>query len=436
MDLGLFQQQTLKLVMTTELRQAITLLQYTATELQDFLEEQAVENPLIELKEPAYTTHDIRRKAPRSKRDRNDQLFEASDLSEPSLRDHLLEQTAFLPIEQEVASALHYLIDSLDENGYLPESLEEIAKKTGFSFYHLEKALSELHQLDPCGVGARTLQECVLMQLRQLPQRHPIAEQLVAWHFEPFALKKWKQLAKELELDVTAIQEAFDLVRELEPRPGARFASEKPKYIIPEFTVKKTGTGFDIVMNDQSVPQIQVNHDYEKLLSQQQDSEASKYMQDKYQQLLWLMKSIEQRRQTLLKVLTAIVERQKDFFQYGLEYLRPMTLKEIADDVGIHESTVSRAVKNKYVQTPHGLFELKFFFHAGVQTAVGEDASSLAVKEQIKVLIDNENAAKPLSDQKLADILKKEKGIVVSRRTVAKYREQMKIPASSQRKRY
>lgn len=435
MDLGLYQQQSLKLVMTTELKQAITLLQYSTIELHEFLEEQALENPLIELKE--FSISDMHDRPVRKKQDDQPrQPFETVSKHEKSLQEVLQEQVSFLKLEPELTNALHYLINSLDENGYLEEDLEKIADTLGYPLETIKKALTLLQQLEPYGIGARDLKECLLIQMEKLPTEHPIAEMLVAEHLEDFAEKRWKLLSKKLDIGLKEIQEAFDLIQSLNPRPGACYTTEKPRYIIPDLYVRKTNDGYEIVMNDQYVPQIQVNDDYRQMITDNSQTDASKYVQSKYQQILWLKKSIEQRRLTLLKVMTTIVNKQVEFFQNGPGHLRPLTLKEVAEEADIHESTVSRSVKNKYVQTPHGLFEMKHFFNVGVRTDDGEEASSSSVKEQIKALIDTENPKKPFSDQKLADALKKEKGIVVSRRTVAKYREQMNIPSSSKRKRY
>ncbi len=438
MDLGLFQQQTLKLVMTNELRQAITLLQYSAVELQEFVEEQALENPLIDLAEQASAAEpaSMGGYSGRVRKSEQHNPFDFISSNETSLRDYLQEQVSYQSISGDIKKALSFLVDSLDENGYLSEPLETASAKTGVSMEDTEAALGILQTLEPAGVGARDLGECLLIQLKQLYPRQYLAEKVVSEHLQEFAFKKWRELAKKLDTDLQALQDVYDVVQGLNPRPGALYAGEKPRYIIPDITVRRSGMHYEIMMNDQYTPQININRQYQNYLHDDSKSEEAKYIQNKFQQMVWLIKSIEQRRSTLLRVMSVILERQEDFFELGPQHLKPMTLREVAEEADIHESTVSRAVKNKYVQTPHGLFELKYFFTAGLKTDSGAEASAEVVKEMVRGLIDKEDAKKPFSDQKLVEALQKEKGIVVSRRTIAKYREQMNIPSSSKRKRF
>lgn len=445
MDFGLFQQQSMKLVMTNELRQAITMLQYSALDLKDYLHEQQLENPLIELKENRLLEEATRKQddltwntIDRKQKHYDDESYSVIDHVSDSgggFHGYLLNQIRLLTIDNHLRKIVIYLALSLDENGYLGQSVEDIADELDESVAFIEEALQVLQALEPAGVGAANLKDCLLIQLRQLNIRDLYAETVVENYLDLLGKKQFKQLANILQIDVDEVQYIADFIQTLNPKPGAAFYTEPAKYVVPDVTVKKVKGQYLVFLNNDHLPVMTVNKRYEALIKNG-EAEVSNYMKQKYEQFLWIKRSIEQRQQTLLNVTKAIVEYQVDFFEEGPGHLKPLTLKAIADKIQVHESTVSRATTKKYVQTPRGLYELKYFFTSTVGKNSDDAASSERVKIVIKALIDEENKRKPLSDQKLADLMMEKHGIKVSRRTVAKYRDEMHILSSAQRKRF
>ncbi|MFA9559557.1 RNA polymerase factor sigma-54 [Evansella sp. AB-rgal1] len=445
MDFGLYQQQSMKLVMTNELRQAITILQYSVLDLNQYLHEQQLENPLIELKEkhldeleqsnfekPTFShEYTIRN----TEHEESFSVLDQVSAEDEGLQDFLLNQIRFLDIDNTIRRIVTYIALSVDENGYLKQSSEEISEDMKEPIYIIEEAIKALQSLEPYGVGARSLQECLLIQLKKLGIRDLLAEKVVEFHLDELAKKQFKQIAKKVHVDIEEIQYISDFIQTLNPKPGSFFHNEPAKYIVPDVTVKKIKGNYIVELNDEYMPKMTMNSRYEALMKEG-DSEVNQYMKQKYEQFQWIKKSIEQRQQTLLHVTKAIVEYQTDFLEHGPTHFLPLTLKQVADTIHVHESTVSRATTKKYVQTSRGVFELKYFFSSAVGKETGESNSSEKVKIYLRRLVDNEEKQKPLSDQRLSDLLKREFGIVISRRTVAKYREEMHIPASSQRKRY
>ncbi|RBW71213.1 RNA polymerase factor sigma-54 [Bacillus taeanensis] len=446
MELGLFQKQTQKLVMTTELRQAITILQYSTLELSNFIKEQALENPLVELKdstweekqtyEPSFTASEPSYDARPYEGDQTPSPFDFISHREDDLHTHLMQQVRFLKIKGQERKNLLYLVENVNDAGYLTVSFEEAAASLNVSLNDMERAHNRLMHFDPPGVGARTLKECLLFQLYHVAADNELAERIIIEDLTLLAEKKWKELSKKYDVTLQDIQAVADLVCSLDPKPGSSFGGDTPRYLVPDITVEKIEGEYVVSVNDYLLPKIQLNKQYQYMLTQTKKDEAASYMHDKYQKMMWLIKSIEQRRLTLLKITETIINKQKDFLEKGPLYLKPLTMKEIADEIDVHESTVSRATKHKVVQTPKGVYELKEFFTSKLSSETGDDASSSTVKLHIKELVNTENKQKPLSDQKIAQLLKEEKGLTVSRRTVAKYREEMNIPASSKRKRY
>ena len=444
MDFGLFQQQSMKLVMTNELRQAISILQYSTQELVSFLEEQQLENPLLEIKDkkgeevltPTENIHDTSDDWKTTYDGENISPFEFISKTETSLQDHLLNQIGMLALTDAEKGLITYLTYSLDENGYFTSTVEDVANRFSMDEEVALKCLNILQTLDPVGVGARSLQECLLIQLRKQVLRNAHAEAIVENYLTKFANKKWKEIAKALSITMEEVQSVADLIQTLQPKPGSAFTNEPSNYISPDVFIDLIDGELFTSVNDNLLPRLSVSRDYLDLLETSNCNTSVKYMQQKHQQILWLLKSINQRQQTLLKVTEAIAKYQEDFFKHGYKYLKPLTLKEIAADIDVHESTVSRATTEKYVQTPKGLFELKYFFSSSVRGEAGGTASSLSVKELIKKLVDEENKQKPLSDQKIAAILEDQHNIEISRRTVAKYRDELNIPSSSRRKRF
>lgn len=434
---GLWQQQTLKLAMTQELSQAIALLQYSAQELSEFLENKALENPLLQIEnvnvQPMNPLIDRNRKK-HQKAEKN--WIEQIAAKSFSLEEQLLSQLNIKALSREQLRVIRYLIQHLDENGYLADDLHEIASKLKISSELAENCLLMIQSLEPVGIGARNLQECLLIQVEYEDPDNELAKRILTDYFVPFAEKKWKQIAKELQVSLKDIQTVFDEIQLLNPKPGAMLGRETSAYIIPDVIIEQTAEGLTVRMFDDTIPKITFNDQYFNKFKDK-DQQVSRFLQDKLQDYQWILKSIEQRRETLTRVVAKIVEKQTAFFQKGPQNLVPMTMKELAAELDIHESTVSRAVREKYVQTPIGTFTLKSFFTSTIQTVSGdENTSSTQVKNAISKLIDNENKEKPLSDQDIVEQLKTAEGIVVSRRTIAKYRDQLGIPSSSKRKRF
>ncbi|MEH6940932.1 RNA polymerase factor sigma-54 [Bacillus sp. JJ722] len=433
---GLYQTQTLKLAMTQELSQAIALLQYSTQELAAYLENKAAENPLISL-ESRDTTFDYRKKSSKKQKQESDPKYWIEQIGEVKicLEDYLMSQVHPKLLTKDDKKILKHLIRNLDENGYFRVDLQGIALNLNEPVDHVEQILFVLQGLEPAGVGARNLQECLLLQI-QRQDSLPLAYNVINNHFIPFAEKKWKQISKDLKISLTELQEIFDFVQTLQPRPCARFSHDKPSYIVPDVVVEVIENQLHVRLADDLLSKVKLNEGYYKDMNNVGDKQVNRFLQDKFQEYQWIMKSIQQRRETILRVMTAITEKQPDCLTKGFSYLKPMTMKEIADELNIHESTVSRTVKDKYVQAPFGTVEMREFFSSSLQSLSSEDVSAREAKNAIQILIANEDKKKPLSDQDISEILKQEKSIILSRRTVAKYRDQLNIPSSSKRKRF
>lgn len=436
---GLWQQQTLKLTMTQELSQAIALLQYSTQELTSFLEEKAVENPLLKIEASSAQPVEARNrpKSQKSTLASNKQSWiEQIGAENKSLDVYLHSQMNITKLSDEDKIIIDELIHNLDENGYFCGNIEEVAATLNVSNEKVELSLHSIQELEPAGIGARDLKECLYLQLKRLGYEHVLAEKILSNHFNLFAEKKWKELAKILKVTPVEIQQVFDFIQTLNPRPAAAFQNERAVYIIPDVVVKWDCEEFTISIFDEVLPKISFNEQYYNQFSSYEDKQVNRFLQEKQQDYLWVVKALEQRKETLTKVAVKIVEKQHDFFTKGPAFLKPMTMKDVSEEIGIHESTVSRAVREKYAQTPFGLYELKSFFTSTIQTTSEENASSKQVKDIISQLVSKENKQKPLSDQEMVNILNEEHGIVVSRRTIAKYRDQLGILSSSKRKRY
>jgi RNA polymerase sigma-54 factor len=446
MDLkaGLWQKQTLKLAMTQELSQAIALLQYSSQELAAFLESKSMENPLIQVDFKNITTFDANmdrtrkvRKRP-FERDQKNLIEQIGAGETDTLEDYLLSQLNLHTVSPEEKHILQILIESIDENGYLNNSLGDLSNVFDFNEDTYQSALSRLQSLDPPGIAARDLQECLILQLERKYWNPDIelAIKILSEHFLLFAEKKWKALAKIIDIKVQDIQKVHDYIQCLNPKPGAAFQREKPAYIVPDVVVKRERDELSVSIFDAMIPRISFNEGYYRQLSGHKDQEVNKFLQEKQNDFQWIQRSLEQRKETMLKVSMKIMEKQTDFFLKGPAHLRPMTMREVAEELEIHESTVSRTVREKYMQTPTGTYELKSFFTSSVQTTENDQASSQKVKVAIDFIIKEENKQKPLSDQDIVEMLKDREGMVLSRRTVAKYRDQLGIPSSSKRKRF
>jgi RNA polymerase sigma-54 factor len=432
----LSQKQIMKLTMTQELTQAIALLQYNTQELCEFLENKAIENPLIQIESGSISTTSRHHHAEKSSKGDKQDWLEQIAKKESSIIEHLFAQIDFCSYDNKQKKILAFLINSLDENGYLSISVDEAAALLHVSHQEVEDAVHLIQGLEPVGVGARNLQECLLLQLMNEENINELAIRILSQFFIPFAEKKWKLIAAQLKIELRDIQEVFDYVQTLNPRPTSDFSSHPSSYVTPDIMIKWDGNDFIVSTFEEALPEIKFNRSYYLHFHSLHDKQVKQFLQDKKQDYQWIMKSIEQRKETIMKVALKIVEKQQDFFIHGPGHLKPMTMKEISEELNIHESTVSRAVREKYAQTPFGTFELKSFFSSAIKTTSDEDTSSKQVKKAISELIESENKLKPLSDQDLVGLLKSNDGIKVSRRTIAKYRDQLGIPASSRRKRF
>lgn len=419
---GLFQQQQQKLQMTQQLSQAITILQYSTMELNDFLESKAMENPLIQLKPP--------------KRKLAEWQDFVSDTTK-SLSEALLIQLNLKSLTSVERDCLEELIFSLDDNGYLHIEPGYFLKKYEIGEEELESTISMIQSLEPAGIGARSLQECIYLQLDRRWEVPDFVLTIVSDHFQAFADRKWKEIAKILGLELKQVQTAADFITQCNPRPGSAYAKDFSHYIVPELNVRVQGDDVTVALYDGTSITVTLNKEYTDFLGHHPDRDTASYIKEKKQEFEWLVQSLRQRKQTMLKVGKAIVEKQRGFFLQGPGHLQPLTLKQIAEEVGAHESTISRAVRGMYVQTPYGVFELKNFFTAAIRAVDTDEemVSAGTVKKELQELVNQEDKRKPLSDQKLVALLT-EKGCDVSRRTVAKYRDQLGIPSSTKRKRY
>ncbi|MGM0845740.1 MAG: RNA polymerase factor sigma-54 [Bacillota bacterium] len=425
LNTGLWQGQSLKLNMTQQLTQAIELLQYSSQELNAYLESKALENPLLQLEPASYEDRNRNRKNSGMSID----WIEEVSVPQSALWEYLTSQLNLKTLTAKDRHALSLLFDSLDENGYLPSNVENI-----LGVADLPRYIEIIHGLEPAGIGARNLKECLLLQIGRDLNAPEEAHAIIEHHFVDFCEKTWKRISAEVGVSLAEIQVTADYIRTLNPRPGARFAIEASQYITPEMVVTPSEEGLDIDLLDGNVMKVLYNKEYESLITAAEDEEGLKFLQDKRQEFQWILRMLDQRRTTLLKVGRCLVERQQDFFRYGPRKMKPLTLREVAEAIGVHESTISRAVRGKYIGTPFGTFEMRALFVSGVGEAE-DSASSEEIKSVIRRMVNEEDKQKPLSDQAIAVMLK-EKGISVSRRTVAKYRDQLNIPSSTRRRRY
>ncbi len=356
-------------------------------------------------------------------------------LSTPTtLTDHLQWQLSLSPVPDVIASAADSIIGNLNEDGFLPATLEEIAQSGGHSPEEVTEALKLVQEFDPPGVAARDLRECLLIQLKGLGLERSCAWQIVSEHLPLLQNKQHKELARLLNRPQPEVETAVEVIRKLDPRPGQRYNKTEPRLIEPDIFFVKVSDEYQILMNDDGLPQLRVNSSYRRLLDRgAAPRDVRNYVRERYTSAMQLIKNIEQRKHTILKVCEAIVRRQGDFLDFGMDHLKPMMIKEVAEEVGVHPSTVSRAVANKYAHTPQGVHELRFFFTEAVNAPNRPATSLLTLKRRVKRMIEEENTAHPLTDDHITRILQSE-GIQVTRRTVAKYREDMGIPSTHHRR--
>jgi RNA polymerase sigma-54 factor len=357
-------------------------------------------------------------------------------LSAPlTLGDHLRSQLSVSLISDEIRNAAESIIGNLDDDGYVSASLEEIAAAGEHKPELVEAALRVVQSLDPAGVAARNLRECLLLQIESVNGKGGVAWQIVSNHLRLLETRQYKELAKMLARPMEHIEIAVHMIQHLNPRPGLRYSGAGARVVEPDVYFTKDGEDFIIQMNDEDVPQLRLNAQYRKMLDRDNGAtkEVRDYVRERYTSAIQLMKNIEQRKQTIMKVCQAIVRRQTEFLNHGLDQLKPMMIKEVAEEVGVHPSTVSRAVASKYVHTPQGVFELRYFFSEAVQGPSGGGTPLLLLKRMVKRMIEEEDRSKPLTDEQITTLLQAQ-GINVTRRTVAKYREDMKIPSTHQRR--
>ncbi len=478
------------LLMTPQLQQAIKLLQLSRLELEQFVETQLAENPVLE-ELPGDGNDDIagfERETTESEvvSDRMEQAssivdkvskdekaevdwealarfedsrFQASsggqrglgdDEDSPNyenivtkaatIQEHLMSQVSECDFDAQEQMMATVLIGNIDDRGYLMTSVEEICTQEGFDQELAEGVLDSIQRFDPAGVASRSLQECLLTQLRQSKQKNGIVEVIIQNHMHELENRNYSVIAKALKIPLEKVFENVAIIAGLEPIPARQFAPDATQYIIPDVYVFKMGAEWVVSLNEDGLPRLKISPFYKDMLKDKKGAIMSKaqdkeYLKDKIKTADWLIKSLQQRQSTIFRVTEKIVERQKDFFEYGVQYMRPMILRDIATDLELHESTISRVTTNKYVHTPRGVFELKYFFNSGIGSGNdGDHIANEAVKNRMQELVKAEDNKKPLSDQQLVEILEKE-GIHLARRTVAKYREQLNILPSSKRKR-
>jgi RNA polymerase sigma-54 factor len=450
--------------MTPQLQQAIKLLQLSNIELSEKIEEEMIENPALEIEDQVEDPDrdvNFREMTSEEKNSRYDDGFEDEyffeDKSfqhtggsagedkkrefiegaisrEETLKEYLLWQLGLLKVAEQDFHNVEMLISYIDNHGYLSVKLEEIAKETDLSLEKLENALNLLQGFDPPGVGARDIKECLLIQLRTRGN-HPLAEKIIKNYLNEIKLNRFEEISKKLKVSLNKVMEAFSFISRLEPYPGRQFFSDEIRYIIPDVIITEREGTFDVMPNNYSIPKLKVNNYYENLLKNRGgDKKIREFASEKVQRAKNFIHSIEQREGTLLRVTRTILEEQKDFFKSGPKYLKPLTLKDVSSSLDLHESTISRITSSKYVQTPFGVFPLKYFFSNPIPAHGQRDYSSTSIKEMVKDIIQSEKSSKHLSDQKICDLLAK-KGIKIARRTVAKYRKELNILPSNLRRR-
>ncbi|MGE0616626.1 MAG: RNA polymerase factor sigma-54 [Bacteriovoracia bacterium] len=481
-----------QLVMTPQLQQAIKLLQLNRMELAELINNELVENPVLEetyeqqdqegTPEPTESASgadpeaEQRRdeeafdKAPDAKeelvkgkddfnwesyiedfnsnystapsmKEVNDELpsFESVLTKTSTLEDHLTWQLSMASLTDEEMKFGSLVIGNLSDDGYLTANMEDLAKESGLEVEDAEEVLKIIKNFDPIGVCSRSLQECLATQATFLNPRQPLVESIIEKHLGDLERKNYSTIAKALNTPIEKVIEATKMIMELEPKPGRSFNTGDTQYITPDIYVYKVGHEYVIVLNEDGMPKLRISGYYKNILAEATKGDGKnkvtkEYVQEKLRSAMWLIRSIHNRQKTIYKVTEAIVQRQRDFFEKGVQFLKPMILKDVANDIGMHESTISRVTTNKFVHTPVGIFELKYFFNSSINSADGSDAlASEAVKEKIRQLVSKEDPKNPLSDQKIVELLMKD-NINIARRTVAKYREMLGILSSGKRK--
>ncbi len=466
-------QQKQSLIMTPRLQQALKLLQVPTLELQQILKQEVLQNPLLEEVDEVTEQEDIEKENSADEQNNEEaeepgeedaidwseymqdgldrtyvpqsetsvEFLEKVPVTRATLAESLLEQLHFLNLPAEQMTIAEFLVGSMDERGWLVTPVEAIVEALGRPQEEIERVLALVQALEPAGVGARDLRECLLIQLDARGDKDTMPWQLIHDHFDHLVNRRFPEIARLLKVSVEEVQYAADEIATLNPRPGTAVSADDPKYVTPDLLVERVDDEYLVMLNDRNVPRLRISAAYETVIREKKRPDATPeqkqtrdYIQGKLASARWLIQTIEQRRRTMIKVMNCIVREQREFFDKGIAFLRPLTLAQVARQIDMHESTVSRVCSGKYVQTPRGVFELKFFFSSGLETDDGEDVSARTAKDIIKTLIDEEDKKDPLSDQRIAELLH-ERGLRIARRTVAKYREQLNIlPARFRRR--
>lgn len=472
-----------QLVMTPQLQQAIKLLQLGRLELVDTIQEELLENPLLEVEEDAEVERSDAEKqqadeakAETAKAETADEApveeFEVSEkakeefdwenylgeyssapssgegsmresqelpsydnvMTKPvSLKDHLLWQLRMAALDEVQMEIGAVILENLNRDGYLQVSLDDLAELRHTTPDAVERVLKVIQLFDPVGVGARDLAECLIVQASELYPANDLLFEVLENHLPDLERRNYKAIARKQKVSIDDVADILDIIRSLDPKPGRTVSDEQPQYITPDIYLYKMDGEWVIVLNEDGLPKLKINKFYKESLGAGASPEAKEYVQSKLRGALWLIRSIHQRQRTIQKVARSLVKFQKDFFEKGIDYLKPLVLRDVAEDVGMHESTISRVTTNKYIHTPQGVYELKFFFNSSINRVQGEALASEAVKDRIRRMIAAEDPAKPLSDQAIADKLRLQ-NIDIARRTVAKYRELLRLLPSSRRR--
>ncbi len=465
--LGLSARLSQRLILTPSLQQAIKLLPLTTLELAEVLEQEVMENPLLEEVPVEETkTEELAAEEPAERERPEDPLkdmeierfFEdyfddggerrmrpaevpevppiENTLTESlDLYDHLLWQLRMTEADEASLEIGEAIIQNLDEDGLLRVSLEDVAAMGPWPMEAVEGALALVQALDPPGVAARSLTECLRIQLRVLGLEGSPADVMVRDHIKQLQSHQYPEISRQMGLTADEVAHHLEIIQALSPRPGNRYSPKRSDYILPDVFVVKEGEEYKIVLNDVGLPRLRISPTYRRMLDHKdaESEETRAYVKDKLRSALWLLKSVDQRQRTIYRVAESIVRHQRAFLDHGISHLRPLVLRDVASDIGMHESTVSRVVANKYMHTPRGVYEMRFFFHSGITSTMGEAVSSVTIKDRIKKMIEEEDASRPLSDSRIAEVLGAE-GLPLARRTVAKYREELRIPPSNLRK--
>ena len=472
---GLRQTMRQQMTLAPQIIQSIEILQLPMMALQERIDQELLENPTLELVEERPRVDDDRPDSPEDRK-AEERVAEGEDFAKldnlssdyqdyfwqtayrpvpgdkdeklealantpgppPTLQDHLVEQVQFLDLDPELRDTLDVLIEHLRKDGYLGASLDEVnaALDEPLPLESLERSLAVLQSLDPVGIGARDLRECLLLQLEDLGEADGLTARIVRDHLEDVRMNRYPRIAKAAGVTIEEVKAAVEALRTLDPYPGNAYDAELPTYVTPDVAVDYVDGRYEVSLNDRSTPRLRVSGAYRDMLRESRDDkQARDYLRQKIDSARWFIDSINQRRNTLLMVAGEIVRAQREFFEHGLAHLRPLKMQEVADATGVHVTTVSRAIRDKHCQTPRGVFPLKFFFTGGVTTSEGESESFNAVRQRIVEIVAGEDKSRPLSDDQIVEALV-EQGVTIARRTVTKYRKGLGIPSSRQRKEY